>query len=312
MKNKSLKLFLIIVVSLFVTDRLVYLILHHIEEEVFTGQSVGKANVFVKVKDSVDLLVLGSSRAARHIDPDVFSMKGYNMGMDGTHLGYAAALMATLERKGQTILVHVDHQEVYDVGYQGDDMLALLNETMDSKKMEDFVRQYYPEEIFLSKFSNCYVYNGKVLGMIKNAVLTKDSSELSNGFSPLSPSAQQKQTFQQILDRDGIFQNLEIPHPLVVNNRFESFVDFAMTIAKRNNSRLMFFTSPSLNKVDDKVRKRTADFFAAKNIKYLDDLDFFTDFNIDLWKDRSHMSKVGAKLYSKKLLLSLNEINWLY
>ncbi|WP_418501153.1 hypothetical protein [Flagellimonas sp.] len=301
MKKKSFLLFLTIVAVFFITDRAVYLMLHRIEKEVFTGQSVGKANLFNKVKDSVELLVMGSSRAARHVDPDLFPLSGYNMGMDGTHLGYATALLSSLNRKGQTILVHVDHHEVFNADYMGEDMLALLNESMDSEEMEGFINEYYPEDILLSKMTNCYVYNGKVLGMFKNAFMDSGVSKPTNGFSPLTPSAQQKQTFEQILEKEGITQNIEMPDTLVVNEKFESMVDFAIETAKRNNSKLIFFTSPSLNKVKKGARQRTTDFFNSKGLLYLDDLDFFKEFDIDYWKDRSHMSKLGAEIYSTKL-----------
>lgn len=301
MKKKSFVLFLLILVGLFIMDRVVFTVLHGVEKNVFTGQSVGKANQFNKAKDSVDLLVMGSSRAARHVDPSVFPMPGFNMGMDGTHLGYATALMSTLERRHQLILVHVDHHEVYDVDYDGEDMLALMNETLDSKKMQQFIKQYFPEEILLSEISRCYIYNGKVLGMVKNYMSGRKNFKLSNGYSPLVPTAEQKQTFQKILDKDGLYQEIEISESVPVNANFESYVDFAMEVANRNDSKLVFFTSPSLNKVDGKVRQRTVDFFAAKNVKYMDDLDFFKDFDIDYWKDRSHMSKIGAEIYSEKL-----------
>lgn len=308
MKKKSITLFLFILISLLICDRLVYITLHGIEENVYTGQSVGKANQFNSVKDSVDLLVLGSSRAARHVDPESFSIPGYNMGMDGTHLGYATALISTLKKEGQLVLVHVDHHEVYDIDYEGDDMLSLLNESKDSDAMEDFIKKYYPEEIYLSNLSNCYVYNGKVLGMLKNAFLGKNTGSRSNGFSPLVPTKNQKETFEAILEESGITQRIDIQEPVEVNHRFESFVDFAIEVAAKNHSSLIFFTSPSLNKVDEEIRNSTADFFNTKGVQYLDDLDFFKEFNIDYWKDRSHMSKMGAELYSIKLSKEIQQV----
>lgn len=305
MKKKSLILFLMIVLSLLLVDRMVYALLHSMEQKVYTGQSVGKANLFNKVKDSVDLMILGSSRAARHVDPELFPVSGFNMGMDGTHLGYATALMAVLDKEGQTILVHIDHHEVFDDQYDAEDMLALLNEATDDSKMEKVINKYFPEEIILSKVSKSYVYNGKVLGMLKNYLGSTGAPRISNGFDPLEPSAGQRKTFQDILNKEGRYQELKMPRPLKVNTFFESLVEIAQKSAQNKRSEIIFFTSPSLNKVDDSTRARTTNFFSAKGIRYIDDLDFFNDFDIDHWKDRSHMSKYGAELYSKNLSTQL-------
>ncbi|UII79903.1 hypothetical protein [Flagellimonas sp. CMM7] len=301
MRIKSIKLFLLIILALFIADRAVFFTLHTIEGDVYTGQSVGKANLFNKVKDSVDLLVLGSSRAARHVDPGVFSTAGYNMGMDGTHFGYSAALISTLIKGEQIILVHIDHHELYDQSYEGEDMLSLINEITDSESLLGFMDEYYPEEIFLSKISKCYVYNGKVLGMLKNAVIGGTSMKKTHGFAPLEPSELQKKTFQKILDKEGIQKKTDILEPYEFNRRLIGFIDFAVEKAKNNHSKLIFFTSPSLNKVDNSIRERTSEFFKSKDALYLDNLDFFKDFNIDYWKDRTHMSKSGAQIYSLSL-----------
>ena len=57
----------------FVLDKIAYYSIKKIEENVYTGQNVGKFNQYLKTKDSVEFLFFGSSRTNRHFNPDIFS-----------------------------------------------------------------------------------------------------------------------------------------------------------------------------------------------------------------------------------------------
>ena len=66
--KKSFQLFLALIIVFVVSDRLIYYGLNTIDKSVFSGQVTGKANQFLQIKDSVDLLVFGSSRANHHVN----------------------------------------------------------------------------------------------------------------------------------------------------------------------------------------------------------------------------------------------------
>ena len=88
--KKLIKIVLLVLVISYTLDKLIFFGLNTISDKVMTGQSIGKLNQFLSVKDSVDILVFGNSRANHHVDMNLFGKKSYNMGMDGTGISRPA------------------------------------------------------------------------------------------------------------------------------------------------------------------------------------------------------------------------------
>ncbi len=285
-----------------ITDRLTYYGLEALDEKVFTGQSVGKVNQFLSLKDSLNLLVFGNSRANHHIDNKVLNESSFNMGVDGTHIAYSAALISTLKKRGQLIIVHIDPKIIFDDTYKGKDVLSLINLINREEGVKEIINDLFPEEIYYSKICNSYIYNGKALSFLKNYFLPKYDYNLYYGYDPIYPTVEQKQIFEKIIEKDTArysfgdsFKDMKIS--VLTNN----LVDNIKTKCEYNNSELIFITSPTLNVVYEKQRKQTALFFKSKNIKYYDFSDFFDETPIDNWKDFTHLSEKGAALFSNKL-----------
>ena len=299
--KKSIKLFLILVIMFFAADRLIYSLIRTIDKKVLTGQSGGKVNQFLSLKDSVNLLVFGSSRALHHVDPKVLDTLSYNIGVDGTRIGYSAALISSLYKKEQIILVHIDPSAIYNSEYNGDDILSLLKVAKRNKKINNFINDVYPEEIFLSKIFNCYVYNRQVIGLVKNYLAPKYNHKDYSGYDPIIPSQEQKQIFKKLIDKTDFSQfkyNSISNHP---NPLVDKFILTINKKCKLNNSKLVFFTSPSLKKNEDKLRLKTKEYFKFKGIMYYDYSEFIDISNLDNWKDFTHMSKNGADLFTKEV-----------
>lgn len=300
--KKSIKLFLILLLLIFISDRVVYSIIYSFDKKVYTGSTTGKVNSFLKQKDSVDILIFGSSRALHHVKSKMFDESAYNMGVDGTRIGYAAALIGTLKKENQTIFVHIDHNRVFDQNFKGDDALSLKNKIVNDKDLKSFFKEYYPQEVFISQMLRCYLYNGKVLSIFKNYFFNKNEVDNENGFSPIRPSIEQNKIFDKMLMKQKGFLNVNIVKPTIVNTRFESFIDRIIATANHNNSKVVFFTSPSLNKVDNDVKNAVSHFFKEKNVTYLDHIDYIKTINTKLWKDYTHLTEKGAILYTDKLI----------
>ena len=303
--KKSIKLFLLLILLFFAADRIVYSGIRSIDKKVFTGQSGGKVNHFLSLKDSVNLLVFGSSRALHHLDSKVLDTLSYNIGVDGTRIGYSAALISSLNKKEQIILVHIDPSAIYNSEYKGDDILSLLNVARRNENMSNFISDVYPEEIYLSKIFNCYVYNGKVLGLIKNYLLTSYNYKDYSGYDPISPSQEQKQIFKKLIDKTDFsefkYNSISnLPSPLV-----DKFISKIKEKCQKNKSKLIFFTSPTLKKIDDNLRLKTKEYFNSKSILYYDYSEFIDITNLDNWKDFTHLSEQGANLFSKEMRLRL-------
>lgn len=305
--KKTIYLFIGLVVSIILADRIVYKVIHNCEKQVFTGEIAGKVNYFDKVKDSMDILVFGSSRALHHVDPSVFGPSTFNMGVDGKRLGYAAGLITTLKKKNQVILVHIDQEKIFERGYDGTDALSLLNKAQDDAHLMEYLKESFPKEVFVSKLFKCYSYNGKVFPIIKNYFMPSNDLQ-KDGFSPLYPTSKQTEIFKGIFeDRGGPIQrSLEKPH--AVNPIVEQCINRTMAIGKANESKVIFFTSPSLFHIDEGLRMATQKFFQEKGVVYIDDVDFFKGIDFDLWLDDTHLAYKGAEIYSQHLKKEFDSI----
>ena len=130
MKKQVLKYFLKIVVLVLVCsytlDKIVFVVITAINDNVYTGQSGGKLNHFFKVKDNLDIIVVGSSRANHHVDVTKFSKNAFNIGMDGTKMAYASTLIKTLPKnREQTIFMHISTITAFSKEYVGKDIRSL-------------------------------------------------------------------------------------------------------------------------------------------------------------------------------------------
>ncbi|MEM9075524.1 MAG: hypothetical protein AAGC43_00730 [Bacteroidota bacterium] len=307
--HKSIKLFLILVVVIFFSDRVISYTLTSLEREVSSGLGVGKLNHFFQLKDSVDILVFGNSRASHHVNLSGLEKSNFNIGVDGTDVSYTAALIKTLKKKNQLVLVHIDHNSLYKSSYKGEDAKALMYKLNDSKKINNFYQKYFFEDWVIAKVFRLYPYNGKFFPILKNRWLGEKHPWQLNGYEPLVVSEKQKVIFNKIRSNQPQPLNVGIEKPLKINPLIDEFINVICNTAKENSSRLVFFTSPSLSKVDAEVIQTTDSYFADKNIVYLDNINFFSEnpLNENLWKDYTHLSNDGANFYSEHLWKELQE-----
>lgn len=306
--GKSVKLFLLILLVFFLADRAIFFALKQLNGTIYTGLGVGKINTFFKEKDSVDLLVFGSSRAAHHVNLDSFEISSYNMGRDASKIAFTGALISTLKKKGQVILVHIDHEWLYDQAYDGSDVLRLQFNALLNDDIYEYFNKYYQEELILSQISNAYACNGKTLSIIKNTFSAGFDYSANKGYEPMFPSKRQQLIFKKSLEIDTTSINEGIHKPLIINSKFKDLLDAITKTAETNNSKLVFFTSPSLSKIDNEVKTTTQKFFDNKGLTYWDHLDYFEHLNVSDWKDHSHLSNAGAVKYSGFLKKELQKL----
>ncbi|WP_298555624.1 hypothetical protein [uncultured Algibacter sp.] len=300
--KKSIKLFSLISLLFFAADRIVYNTISSIDKQVFTGQTGGKVNQFLTLKDSVNLLVFGNSRASHHLDTKLLDSISYNAGADGSRIGYSTALVSVLEKKEQTILVHIDHWDIYDSEYKGKDVLSFLSLASKNEDISRFISEIHPKEIYTSKIFNCYVYNGKFLSLLKNYFSPKYDVNHYYGYDPLTPNQEQKEIFKKLIDKTD-FKNFNysdsisiLPNPIV-----DSFIEKIKVKCKKNNSKLVFFTSPTLKNNQEGLLLKTKEYFNSKGVIYYDYSKFIDISDVSNWQDFTHMSEKGANLFTKKI-----------
>ena len=293
LKKVLILLILILTVS-YGVDKLIYLILNQLSNKVFSGQTIGKLNHFFSIKDSVDVLIFGSSRANHHIDIDLVSDNGFNMGLDGRNIAYISTIIKTLSDKQQTIIINIEPSYIFNEDYNGTDIKALYvmyhkNEIIKSEI--DRLNQSNP----LQKLYWCIDYNNKVLGLIRNYLRPKYNYKTYNGYDPLILNESQKEIRNKIINNNikKAISNHNINQLSLYY--FREIRDFC----EKNSKQLIMITTPIYEHNNYSDSKRISDVMSNLNITYWDYTNFFDDNNsIEYWKDRTHLSKQGAELFS--------------
>lgn len=285
-------------------DKLVYLGMNRISDKVLSGQSIGKLNHFLTVKDTTQLLIFGSSRANHHIAPTIFSESAYNMGVDGRSIAYYSTLIRLLPaNRPQTLLINIDTEEVYDRQYLGDDIAALRPRY----HRDPVIAQAFDQLDItgpLQKFYWSIDYNNKVLGIINNYLRPKYAFKTYDGFDPLVPGKEEKRI------RNKVLSGLELKgcdDGYVENEVFKDVLKDLIDFCEENNKRVVFFVSPLYQDGCKEDNKLLGKLMSDSGIEFWDYTDFFkSDNRIELWKDFDHLSREGAMIFTEEIQRKMN------
>ena len=307
--KKIIVLLLSIIISSYVLDKIAYFVISKLEEKVLTGQNVGKFNHYLKLKDSIDLAIFGSSRANHHINPEIFSDNAFNMGMDGRGMAfYWTAVKMLPPEKKQEIIINIDPLDILSPEYSGEDIAALayLYHKNDRIK-EELVRRnnFNP----LANFYWCIGYNSKFLGIIINNIKPRYDYKKYNGYDPLQLSESQKsirnKKFAQIEEIDCSNYEKQIKSNDIALSYLKLIADYC---TNENKTLFMVTTPVRSDKCKDDNRK-LEELMASLSINYWDFTDHFKDDpDIDLWKDNTHLSGLGANKFSTFLAVEIENI----
>jgi len=292
-----LKVLVLFLVISFIADKIVFITLNKISDNVYTGQTVGKLNHYLKIKDRLDFIVYGSSRANRNVNPLEISKNSFNMGVDGTRLAYATILIKLLDNKQQTVLLHIDPNKAFLSKYDAKDIDALLIKynRIDTitKEIEALNRNNIAQQFYWS-----LAYNGSMLGILKNYFKPKYDYKEYSGFDPIHVSKEQKELFKKQRERNLI--NNECEKPFEINTIYNSLLDQLIVFCNNNNKKLILFSSPKLVDSCPEDNIIFTEILKKKGLVFHDFTNFFdTDFKEEYWKDNSHLSDVGAKVFTK-------------
>lgn len=302
----TIKIFLLIVTISFVFDKVIYFTFNKISDQVYTGQSIGKLNHYMKIKDDLDLIVYGNSRANHNINTIEIIKNSFNMGMDGRALAYSATLIKLLStQKKQIILLHIDPNNAFTKSYSGTDILPLSTKYNRNKIIKEEINKLGQSNI-LQNFYWSLSYTNTTTGILKNYFKPNYDYKTYSGYDPIYVSKNQRKIFENILKRDK--QELPCQDSLVFNKIYDEYLDELNSFCKKNNKTLIFFTSPiyknNCNEVNIEFKKQMKN----RNLTYYDLTSFFAKNNsIEYWKDNEHLSDKGAELFTAEIKILLSE-----
>ncbi|WP_405415778.1 hypothetical protein [Maribacter sp. Asnod1-A12] len=301
-----LKLTLLVVSITYALDKAVYFGLETLNKNVYTGASGGKVNQFLKEKDNLDFIVLGSSRANHHIDNIKISKKSFNMGLDGTKIAFSATLLKTLPlNKEQIILLHISPKYSLDSNYKGDDIAGLSKLYHQNNTIKNEYNTLGKNKIMNQIFWSLN-FNGTVMGLFKNYFSPNYDINTYFGYDPIYITDEQKRIFKTVLENKV---NEPCSNELKLNPIYEQYLDEISLFCKENNKKLILFTAPIYQdncKDDDYI---LSNLLSQKNIEYWNMTTFFNNNNsLDYWRDNSHLSNTGAEIFTDSIKSKLNKL----
>jgi len=281
------------------------------------GESGGLINYYLELEDSPELLIMGSSRAHRHVIPDSFNFNTFNLSHHGMLIPFQSGLINILEQKSKLpkiLLVHIEmgsfcYYESQDISLKSLQNLKYYYSS--NRQIKDYIDGISSTEKF--KFvSRSYRYNGSIPSLIKNLYTTLYKFKPHDGFEPLLPTDLDSARISKQLK---IQASLSYPSTeLKMSHKALRFLNDIISISKRNHVKLIFFTSPRY------TDSRTADIKADQYLSQLlkkEGIPFINYGTIKIpnlksrtnWRDFEHMNLNGAKIFTSDFKKRLKEID---
>jgi len=291
----------------FVLDKVIYLSINKISKQVYTGQTGGKLNQYLKQNSDLNFIVFGSSRANHHIDPEKIDSKSFNMGMDGTKIVYSNTLIKLLPKnKKQTVLLHISPKNSFNSEYHGEDISKLSTLYHQNDIVRNEIKNFKQNKL-IQDFFWCQIYNNSALGIIKNYFMPKYDYKTYFGFDPLIVSKEQNKIFSLVLEKwkpQNCSTNIEL------NPVYKSSLSDLKEFCKDNNKTLILYTSPIYRDDCKEDDIKLTEILKKEGFIYWNYSDFFkSDNSLENWKDNTHLSNIGADLFTQEIKNRINQIN---
>ncbi len=255
----------------------------------------------------MNLLIFGSSRANTHIDVSLHSEAAYNMGLEGRSISYASALIKLLPpKKKQIILLHIDTDNIFNPNYSGSDIEPLKSKyhqipsiAYDLKARE----QISP----LQDFFWCLDYNNTIVSIIRNLISPAYDHKKYQGFNPSKLNAAQK------VKRDSSFSKLspsKCPPKYEVSPLCLELLQEIKTFCLLNEKELILFTAPIYQDHCSEDNGLLLKILEEMNLVYWDYTGIpSVQGDPNYWKDRTHLSGEGAKLFTQDIIRRVSLLN---
>jgi len=307
MRSILIKISLIITL-LFIIDRsFYYFFKNKIFNNILSGQTGGYLNYLVKYKKNTDFLILGTSKAAKQINPAILfdgKLKGYNAGIQGIgEIIYNDILLDIAIKAGvkpKIILLQVDLFWFQNIKINNKELIALYPFINCSERLKYYININTYEEKLKLIFKS-YRFNGKVLNVIKNYLSPPDLSN-DNGFHP-SPH-KTVDSMNTVLSSKSVILNKT---NLTIDTLRMNAVKNIINNCNNNHIKLIIFQTPSYNNLlfnqfynstlrTEMETKLNIPFIDFSNLPKPNSLQ-----SPSLWRDAYHLNVNGAVILSNML-----------
>lgn len=265
-----------------------------IADHFYVDRSITKFQYAMSMPDSIDWLIVGSSRASHHYDTpfiqDSIGIKVFNLGLDGRGLTYhEAAVKSYLQyHKPDTIILELLPD---DLKGTLNNRIKILYPYMDANPtVEDVANRIDSDNKWLLK-SHLLRYNSAILELTKSLMHPYNNSQL--GYEPLEPNHNPdiKETIAK--ERGDIDETAR-----------QSLLEI-IEVCRQNGVKLIIAYSPEYVIRDYDLP--ITEICDSLGVELLD----FRDYRLEIpaneyFNDDYHLNRVGAREYTKQVIKELH------
>lgn len=296
--GKFFKKFIILLVLLFITDRIIGTLL----ENAYKNAPQGDIKTFAhSITDPTeDIFIYGSSRAVHGYDTRVFTdslaLSCFNSGRENSNILYHTSILDEMlkKHKPKVVVLDVSARELTWRSAESSKLVLasmILPYVHSDTSFANIARQLFPEELMKAQVSKVYAYNSMVLSLaVGKRKFNKDKN--LNGYVPINGT--------KITGKIPSFTDESDQTDSFAKQKFEQFVQ----LVKENNIRLYVIQSPLYVKhFNSTVSLDTIKSILNRYNEPFWDYGFDTAFyKKELFYDNLHLNSVGSELFSKKLV----------
>ena len=239
-------------------------------------------------KAEADCIILGSSHASHHFNPEILSdslkMTVFNAGREGHGITYNLALLKAI------LCRYTPKMVVLDVKYEESD--EWLSRVRDLKPYFKDYPSAFETDVMVNgnkehfrMLWNSYMYNSSVLGLLYS-YLAGSSAKDCNGFDPIPVNGKKNLVVKEQVDP------VKVANPL-----YKECLSELSSLCEDNGITLVAVSSPTL--VRFKYQSQAIPILDSLGITYLDHFndDYFLS-HTELFRDGDHLFVSGADQFS--------------
>ncbi|MBR6446477.1 MAG: hypothetical protein IKS94_08715 [Prevotella sp.] len=256
--------------------------------------------------DSKDeILILGSSRAAHHYVPQIFTdsigMSCYNCGSDGQCIYYQYGILSSYIERGdipKVVLLEVMNTDAvisngatFSLDAAVDRLAPNYGEYQEIDSL--LLLKGWKERVKL--FSKCYQYNSKAVQLIKC------------NFIPWPESKGYEAVFGELPDTTTL-KAAKTKRDEVIDKQKLIYVNKLIRACKNNNIKLFFIESPNYSISTSSGIKTLKRIAVENSVPFFDYRNFPAFMHPAYFKDEGHLNDKGAHFYSSVVAGDLKSI----
>lgn len=254
------------------------------------------------MKDSHDVLILGSSRAHHHYDTpflsDTLGLDVYNAGFDGNGVVLADGVLEMVLNRYKPRLVLFDIEPAFDVNVYDKDN----HHTRYIKNLKPYYREEGVSEIIKDvsveewrKVQSGLIRNNtEILGMLVDNVI--DRGVERSGFQPLKGEMEKE-------------PEPKVPKDVVRDSFKLAYIEKLIRLCQENDVPLILVGSPKYGQKNSEALQLVKEIAKKYDVRFL---DYYAEPSFmahkEWFKEPMHLNSEGARVFSKMIAQEISEL----